>query len=60
MACALTIPLNRPIFPGSRDAQPDFAFPPAAEPVAVSNPADSAATASKKNNLLMDYSFPFR
>src|SRR5215471_8652095 len=47
MACALTMPLNRPIFAGSRDAQaPAFVVPAAAEPVVVSRPAASMPKAS--------------
>src|SRR3954469_539176 len=54
ISCALTMPLNRPIFPGSGDAQgPAFAFPPAAEPVAVSTPAAAKPAASSKQSFLI-------
>src|SRR5262252_8675927 len=54
MACALTMPLNRPIFAGSRDAQaPAFVVPAAAEPVVVSRPAASMPKASSTINFLI-------
>src|ERR1700750_1141489 len=53
MARALTMPLTRPIFPGSRDAQPALAVPPAADPVAVSTPANAMPAASSKNSFLI-------
>src|SRR5215467_5507028 len=53
MACALTIPLNRPIFPGSFDAQaPAFVDPAAAEPVVVSKPTSAMPAASNTNSFL--------
>src|SRR5262245_39270394 len=54
MACALTMPLNRPIFAGSRDVQaPAFVVTAAAEPVVVSRPAASMPKASSTINFLI-------
>src|SRR5215467_807638 len=54
MACALTMPLNLPIFVGSRDAQgPAFVVPAAAEPAVVSMPAASMPKASSPINFLI-------
>src|SRR5215471_12921005 len=54
MACALTMPLNRPIFAGSRDAQaPAFVVPAAAEPAVASRPAASMPKASSTINFLI-------
>jgi hypothetical protein len=59
MAMALTMPLNRPIFPGSRDAQaPAFVAPAAAAPVVVSKPAAKLPTASSTINLLISSPLP--
>src|SRR5215469_5430086 len=52
MSRALTIPLNRPIFPGSRDAHA-FLVPPAAEPVVMSRLAASMPKASRTNSFLI-------
>src|SRR5215469_2867519 len=58
MACALTMPLNRPIFAGSRDAQaPAFVLPAAAEPAVVSMPAPSIPKASSTINFLISPPF---
>src|SRR5215475_6060193 len=57
-ACALTMPLNRPIFAGSRDAQaPAFVLPAAAEPAVVSMPAPSMLKASSTINFLISPPF---
>src|SRR5215467_11677425 len=58
MACALTMPLNRPIFAGSRDAQaPVFVVPAAAEPAVVSMPAAIMPKASSTINFLISPPF---
>src|SRR5215472_9028880 len=51
MACALTMPLNRPIFPGRQ--WPAFVVPATAEPAVVSRPAASMPKASSTINFLI-------
>jgi hypothetical protein len=53
MACAWTMPLKRPIFPGWDAQALACELAPAAEPVVVSKPAAKMPKASSTNNFLM-------
>src|SRR5689334_21436020 len=53
MACAGTMPANRPIFPGWDTQAPTFAVPPAAEPVVVNRPATAMPAASSTHSFLI-------